>query len=327
MEGSPLVAHCPTVQCLPVRASPSVEAVIAAVASRREPAVLDSANTTTAYGRYTIVTADPVETVSWRADEQDPFEAMRHHLERTRMDTKNVQDMPAHLGFPCGWIGYFAYEAGYHIEPTARSHIQREPSTVGYKNQGARDDLGLPIARFALYDTAAIHDAQTGRWTLVAVDLQGCSEAAANRPSIADRLAEWTDILCNAKPKPLPSNPPPTTPQDNMTREDYLAMVTRAKEYIAAGDIFQVNLARRQTFPINESPATTYLRLRQTNPGAYAAFLAWSDPPQDQPVSIVSSQDASLPPNDQHPAKSRSASNQVAILSASPELLDRKSVV
>ena len=62
-----------------------------------------------------------------------------------------------------------------------------------------------------------------------------------------------------------------------MTRSQYLHMVQRAKEYIAAGDIFQVNLARRQTFPVCEPPISTYLRLRHANPGAYAAFLSWKE--------------------------------------------------
>ena len=48
--------------------------------------------------------------------------------------------------FPGGWIGYFAYEAGRFIE-----HL---PATT-------RPDIGLPVARWALYDAAAIHDAET----------------------------------------------------------------------------------------------------------------------------------------------------------------------
>jgi len=54
--------------------------------------------------------------------------------------------------------------------------------------------------------------------------------------------------------------------------------VTRAKQYIADGDIFQVNLARRQTFTAREPAITTYLRLRRTNPAAYAALLTGEEP-------------------------------------------------
>ena len=51
----------------------------------------------------------------------------------------------------------------------------------------------------------------------------------------------------------------------------------RAKAYIAAGDIFQVNLARRLTLPAVEPAAHTYLRLRTANPSAYGALLIWDE--------------------------------------------------
>src|SRR5690606_4393804 len=49
-------------------------------------------------------------------------------------------------------------------------------------------------------------------------------------------------------------------------------------EYIAAGDIFQVNIARRESFEQREPAWQTYLRLRRTNPAAYGAYFAWDDP-------------------------------------------------
>ncbi|HXK86314.1 MAG TPA: hypothetical protein PLS82_09800, partial [Phycisphaerae bacterium] len=71
---------------------PSVEAVIAALAQRPTPAVLDSAEAGPGRGRYTIMAFDPVEAHSWDAGGKDPFEAMRSHLERT------VASMPQGAG-------------------------------------------------------------------------------------------------------------------------------------------------------------------------------------------------------------------------------------
>lgn len=63
-----------------------------------------------------------------------------------------------------------------------------------------------------------------------------------------------------------------------MTQHQYLQMVERARAYIAAGDIFQVNLARREIWRVAEPPLSTYLRLRQVNPAGYAAYLGWNEP-------------------------------------------------
>ncbi len=244
-------------------ARPSVEAVIAAVAGQREPAVLDSAATGPGRGRFTIVACDPVVSLSWSSAGRDPFEGLRSRLKAIPPLPVPISQAPEPVEiFPCGWIGYFAYEAGRFIE--------RLPART-------RADVGLPVARWALYDGAAIHDAETGLWTLVAVDLSGLGLGpAADRP-VAGRLARWSDLLQHSVDKKVTigTAPPMVDPVHNMARSRYEEMVGRALDYIGAGDIYQVNLARRETFPQREAAVATYLRLRRTNPGAYAAFLRW----------------------------------------------------
>jgi para-aminobenzoate synthetase component 1 len=63
----------------------------------------------------------------------------------------------------------------------------------------------------------------------------------------------------------------------NFTRDDYCDAVRRAKEYIAAGDIYQVNLSQRFQAEIAASPAEAYLALRSANPAPYAAYLDIGD--------------------------------------------------
>jgi len=304
-------------------ATPSVDAVIAAVARRRDPVVLDSADPDPARGRYTIVVCDPVEVACWHRGDGDPFEGMRGRLRQTLMPEFPCSDRPPwrprnsrqeqtaatgggryDSGFLGGWIGYFAYEAARYIE--------RLPAST-------TPDIPLPLARFALYDTAAIHDAVTGRWRLIAVELPE-SAGVGLRPRGADRLAEWETRLRSADAVDYPPPPPRTAATDNMTRPAYLQMVRRAKEYIAAGDIFQVNLARRESFPIREPIVNTYLRLRRTNPSAYGAFISWNnsdpsrngyDPSCDRQGAVRGQLQPPLPDG---------RGSECAILSASPEL-------
>jgi len=248
----------------------SVDAVIAVVADRGEPMVLDSADFGPSRGRFTIVACDPVEVVSCRTGQPDPFETLRGKLAETCLGTRITGDERAEIGFPCGWMGYFAYEAGRYIE--------KLPATTSA-------DVGLSLARFALYDSVAVYDAHTHQWTAVAADLG----VHGSGLSVDERIAKWSDLIRRAQLRkslePLPS----LEAIHNMTCSEYKQMVYRAKEYIAAGDIFQVNLARRESFPVIEPAVDTYLRLRQANPGAYAAFMRWADPSEDESAILSSS--------------------------------------
>lgn len=256
----------PCVKSQPATVHPAVEAVITTVAGRREPAILDSASTGERAGRFTIVACDPVCSLSWSAEGDDPFEGLRRRLRTIPHPGPVRPDAPqAENLFPGGWIGYFAYEAGRFIE--------RLPATT-------RPDIGLPVAHWALYDTAAIHDAETGQWTIIAADLSGLGLGSAAERPVETRLADWAGMLQGSLNTELtfrtPSGMP--VPENNMTQPIYERLVERALAYIAAGDIYQVNLARREAFAAWEPAVATYLRLRRTNAAAYAAFLRWEEP-------------------------------------------------
>jgi anthranilate/para-aminobenzoate synthase component I len=101
----------------------------------------------------------------------------------------------------------------------------------------ADDDLGLPLFRFSLQYLAGE----------VPHDLQ---DAAA---------------------------PTSDAPRSTFARDAYMAAVERAIEYIAAGDVFQVNLSQRFTVPLREHPAKLYARLRRQSPAWYGACLCYED--------------------------------------------------
>lgn len=259
----------PVIRTQPIDSAPSLEAILTAVARRERPVVLDSADTGPGRGRYTIVSCEPVEVAEWDGTGEDPFEAMRHKLRQTST-ASGGQNMD--YGSCIGWIGYFAYEAGRFIENL--------PATT-------RADVGMPIARFALYDTAAVFDALTQQWIWVAADL---SAYGYKCPPIEDRFGAWRKLFAEAYEQIANPPPPPFRAIHNMSKYRYLRMIRRGLEYIAAGDIFQVNLARRESYHVQEPPINTYLRLRRTNPGAYAAFLGLDR----EPVSAVLSSSPEL---------------------------------
>lgn len=87
----------------------------------------------------------------------------------------------------------------------------------------------------------------------------------------------WVTAAEAAPPRPMMSGAPPAIWSEAASEKAFLAAVQRAKEYIAAGDIYQVNLSRRFEAPVRESPAVLYERLRAANPAPYAAYLDLGD--------------------------------------------------
>jgi len=231
---------------------------VAVFACRREPAILESVLGRRSSGRWSIFVCDPVEVLSIEQDCcGDPFRVMDAGLRRYP-GVENPTDLP----FAGGWIGYISYEAGGRTEKVLPTN---PPGT------------SLPLVRLGLYDTAAVLDRQTDRWHLVAVEWP--IEAGVNRPSAKERLGQLRDMLVGESPTPGRRGATALTsaPKADWTREEYLARVRVAKEYIAAGDIYEVNLTQRFVARTEATPLQLYLDLRHANPADYAALLTWDD--------------------------------------------------
>jgi len=249
----------------------------------------------------------------------DPFEQLAAMCRPWR----RLEPEPG-LPFVGGWIGYLAYEAGRFVEPSA-----------GWRHRGV-----LPVCQWGLYDTAIIHDHVAGRWHVAGVALPP-GLAGTERPGLAERLdalEQWAaeaDPGVNIQRSAIGDS---VRGRWNFSREEYIAKVRRALEYIRAGDIFQLNLARRCRCAVTETPIALYDRLCATNPAAYAAYLpvipdAPSVTPWSSPLPFGSRLNGVLSPRDvaetraPNTKKSRRQNlvfrpdcPDAAILSSSPEL-------
>ena len=105
---------------------------------------------------------------------------------------------------------------------------------------------------FGLYDQVAIYRHHPGEWL------------------------ETGDLLSLARPDASPPVMPALEFAPETQRASFCRMVEQAQEYICAGDIYQVNLSRRLTapWPADADPFALYLRLRESSPAPYAAYLA-----------------------------------------------------
>jgi para-aminobenzoate synthetase component 1 len=155
------------------------------------------------------------------------------------------------LPMAAGGLGFLAYDL--------KNHLERLPAT-------ALDDLHLPEMVFAFPRRLIIHDRRGGRFWQVGVTY----EDAGGRGAAPDDGEIW--------PPAVPVGPYRVgTPRSNFTREAYLRALTRIREYIRAGDVYQVNLTQRFSFPLSGEPYYLMQRLFQLNPAPFYAYLHCDD--------------------------------------------------
>ncbi len=274
--------------------------LLAALACSEGPAVLDSAALHEQHGRYTILACMPTRTLELTdgvlTDEQGNIladhddDAIWEAL-AAALSAVTVLEKPADLPYAPGWIGYIGYEVGRHVE--------RLPGR-------ARRDTSLPDLHLAMYDALLVYDAIERSWSLVRLALTGppIDNAGQAADALRAMLAAAGDHPAGAPPtrtehadaKPQPTAADAKSP---FTPDEYRAAVARCAEYIAAGDIFQVNLSQRFTVRPAPDPLELYRRLRRRNPAWYAAYLAFSVDGQTQTV-LSSSPELFLAVRDRH---------------------------
>jgi len=232
---------------------PTVEAALVAFFAEPDAFALESTACHDANGRYTILGFDAVDVFERDACRDDRW---LDELQR-RVGQADARYAHPELPFVGGWVGYISYEAGACLEGVGCTQSR---------------DVPLPPVRFALYDTVAIFDHLLGDWFVAGVDVREGRPAVGVRvDALAERLLQasapaaidWTRSLGELKPV--------------MSRDAYFARVERAKRYIEAGDIYQVNLTHRFRAPCDASAVDVYRRVRVSNPSALAALMTVGD--------------------------------------------------
>jgi anthranilate synthase component 1 len=192
----------------------------------------------------------------------DPLEVLRERLARYQPVTPPGLDLPRFTGGAVGMIGYDWVR-----------FVERIPDANP-------DELGLPDLWFVLPETVVVYDnvRHTAR-VIRHVDLRG------GEPEQRYREAEAAIEAVVAKLRgPRPAQPraepvrAPMQVRRSMEREAYAEAVKRAKDYVVAGDIFQVVLGYRQTVPLQVDPFTLYRQLRLVNPSPYLFFVRMEGP-------------------------------------------------
>lgn len=196
----------------------------------------------------------------------DPLRALRDLLAPYQALAVPGLQLPRFVG---GAVGYLSYEAARAFEP-------RVPSAPGA-------GLGLPDGMFMLVDSLLVFDhlARTAK-AVAHVSLDDPDRLDERYAAAAARVDALVELLRAPTPAPprgreLADTPVESRLRPNMTRDYYGTMIERAKEYITAGDIFQVVLSQRVDVPTPVHPFSAYRAFRTVNPSPYMFYLDFID--------------------------------------------------
>jgi anthranilate synthase component 1 len=244
--------------------------------SRASSFLLESVEGGAVRGRYSIIGIEPdliFRTSGRRAEINpspqtdadgfapagpDPLAALRAFIEESRIALPHLLPPMA-----AGVFGYLGYDMVRLLEDTLSAP--------------APDPLGIPDAVLVRPTLVIVFDAVEDTITVVTpVRPQPDVSAKTALARARERLSAVVDALDQPLDKSsaeIHLGPLEVAPRSNTTPAEFKRMVLRAKEYIAAGDIFQVVLSQRFEAPFGLAPFALYRALRRVNPSPYLFFL------------------------------------------------------
>jgi anthranilate synthase component 1 len=206
-------------------------------------------------GRFSFLGAEPRKIVKANGA-SDPFDGLRQLMSRYQFVARS--DLPRFCG---GAVGFLGYEMTNHFEPKVP-----RPS---------RDELQLPEMLFMITSSILVFDHRLRTLKVIANAFleDGAPEevyarAAETITAVVERLARPIELsLITETSREIPR------PRSNFTRQDFEAAIERAKEYIRAGDVFQVVLSQRFEADFAGDALDFYRNLRFVNPSPYMFCL------------------------------------------------------
>jgi anthranilate synthase component 1 len=235
--------------------------------------LLESVEGGAARGRYSVIGMAP--DLIWRCDrgiasvnrdaqarpdafvpvDEPPLQNLRALIAETRLDIP--EGLPPMTGGLSGYLGYDMVRLMEHLP-------DNNP-----------DVLGIPEAILVRPSLFAIFDGVTDELTLAAPVYPRPGVDAASAHAAAEiRLNQAAAALDQPVPKLFSAAlQPEPAPKSNMTKPEFLGMVERAKDYIRAGDAFQVVPSQRFEAPFTMPPFALYRSLRRINPAPFLFYL------------------------------------------------------
>ena len=257
---------------------PSPVAVFREFGRLYRPAWLDANVDAGRLGRFSLLAADPfleIEACGERIKEKhlienrcteiiSPFFPYLNRLQQHWWRPRESGFLP----FESGLIGYLGYELGHQVEDFPRTAV---------------NDLKMPDASFAAYDTVLVFDHQEERCFVASSGLPWEAGSAAARRRAEEQVEKFLRLAETARrnqeagervrEEELRTALDGERIEANFSPVSYRAAIERILDYIAAGDIYQVNLSQRFSLPFTGDCREFYLRFRNLSPAPFGAYL------------------------------------------------------
>jgi len=258
------------------------------LADGRDTFLFESVEGGETWGRYSIIGLPAEKRYEFRGNEfkvflngqlvdeqqlEDPLAKISEL--QAQVNAPKLNDIPVFTG---GLVGFFGYENVGHIEPCLR--CSDKP-----------DQLNTPETLLLEANELAVFDSLAGRLFLIVnadpADVDAWSHAQRRLDQLAYRLRcgspGYSEVV-------TPGGQVEDEIEYGISKQDFIAGVERCKEYIMAGDVFQVVLSQRMTVPLRARPLDVYRALRALNPSPYMYFLdLGEDQEQSSRTQIVGS--------------------------------------
>jgi anthranilate synthase component 1 len=252
-----------------------VGAFLSIAARQKYAFLLESVEGGEKIGRYTFLGAEPRTVITARGKSAVVSEGRAVtkrtgsvvELLRERLREHRPAQVPGLPPFTSGGVGYFAYDMVRQFE--------RLP-------ERAKDELGLPDCVFTFYDRLLAFDHLRHQlYIIAAADVRSESPRKAYDRALSDIAVIEKKLDQGLRGQHLRSRkaakPAAIKVHYSTSHDGFVRNVRRAKEYIAAGDIFQVVLSQRLDFKPPTEPFQIYRALRTVNPSPYMFFLKLDD--------------------------------------------------
>jgi len=266
----------PVYEVFPADLLTPVSAYLRLAQGARYSFLLESVEGGEKIARYTFAGANPEEVfryangacvlesrnrILW--EERDPVTFLR-----ARMDRFRPVRLPGLPPLVAGAIGYFSYDMVRLIEQLPKR---------------LRDEIGLYDAQLMFYHGIIAFDhVQHRLWIVRNVHTDGEGSLRTKHNAAVCEIRKTRQLLEQASPSELPKKETrkrraPLRVTSNFRREEYLEAVRKAKNYIRAGDVFQVVISQRFSAKTHAKPFDVYRELRALNPSPYLFFLQMND--------------------------------------------------
>ena len=237
---------------------------------------LDSGMDFSKLGRYSFIGSDPFMVLCTRGRDirvikdghettlrGNPFDTLKYYL-----DIYNLEPDGQSLPFIGGAVGYLSYDLCHFIEQL--------PDT-------AVDDIQLPECYFGFYDVVLAFDNLEKKAYIISTGFPELEEsgriarAVERMDEIENITAQRSGAVSYVPDKSVPVSGNNIVLNGNFTHGQYVDAVKKARDYIIAGDIFEVNISQRFATDLFIPPYELYRRLRLINPAPFACYLGFDE--------------------------------------------------